>query len=71
MYRKNCSLRLRTLSGEYDSLIAFQHRQGSVHIVTGKLGKMSKGNMRQLETIKRQNYLEKNSPFVAYFGCNR
>ena len=27
----------------------------TVHVVTGKLGQMSKGNMRRLETIKDKN----------------
>ena len=28
-------------------------------LLLGKLGKMAKGNMHRLETIKKQNYLEK------------
>ena len=43
-----------------------QHRhQKSVHVVSGKLGQMSKDNMRRLETIKDKNILEESkSPFL-------
>ena len=41
-------------------LLPCQHRHlGSVHVDTGKLGQMSKGNMRRLETIKDKNIVEK------------
>ena len=49
---KNCNL--RTLSREY------QHRHlGSVHVDTGKLSQMSKGNMHRLETIKAKIFEKK------------
>ena len=54
MYGQNCNL--RTLSCEYNALPALALRElGTIHIVTGKLGQMSEGNMRQLETIKDKN----------------
>ena len=46
---KNCNL--RTLSREYDCLAKIGTQE--VHVVTGKLGQTSKGNMRRIElTIK-------------------
>ena len=49
--------------------------QKSVHGVTAKLGQMSKGNMRPLETKTKNVWKTKNSPFVlgilAVKKCNR
>ena len=53
MYGKKCNL--RTLSREYDCLAKIGTKE-AVHVVTGKLGQTSKGNMRRLTlTIKDKN----------------
>ena len=54
MYGKNRNL--RTLSREYDCLAKIGTKEAFSDVVTGKLGQMSKGNMRRLElTIKDRN----------------
>ena len=71
---ENARKKLQSVNAESWVRLSCQNRHyRSVHVVTGKLGQTSKGNMRRLElTIKDKNIRwKKNSPFVADFGCNR
>ena len=57
MYRK--MFNLRTLNQLWVRLPCQHRHLGSVHVDTGKLGQMSKGNMRRLETLKTKIFERK------------
>ena len=80
--KKNCNL--RTLSREYDCLANIGTKEAFMSLL-GNL-KMSKGDMRRLETIKekkrkkrrrkknkkgKKKEEDKTHLFLADFGCNR